>query len=459
MLFGVICVILASTSYANASDGQQSILDELLHSKQHAGFTGLLRYADLLPVVQSELESQQGGMTIFVPNDDTLMHHTSLTLLAYLKMPENVHILRRTLLHHFLPGEMIGAWTWRGVHKTMEGDEGSDLQLGLEGLSFHVGGVPVKSLNALVAVDGVVHSINGLLVPDLLREHLDRQNYGLVLLEDSSRRELAEAPMAASSPSTPPTKPMKSEPPAFTSSPPVYSPSVSPTTSPAESPMAPSPSPSPTPSMSPGPAPAPDSADLLVAFKASGAFDTLLGLLKETGLLEDLAKTDAPITVLAPTDAAFQNVSNQTLNTLKSDGKLDDVLAYHVITGYYTVDDLIAIARGEKTAESKATSGTLPTLANIPLTVTEENGQLIFGNGVQVAEKDVYTDGQVSVISLDGVLVPPGVLPPAPAPAPVPSTSPSPSPAPAPSSAQGMGYCHWLFTLAAASSVLLSIAL
>ena len=66
---------------------------------------------------------------------------------------------------------------------------------------------------------------------------------------------------------------------------------------------------------------------------AAGQFTTLASLLGKAGLVETLAGA-GPFTVFAPTDAAFANVPEATLDALAADpAKLKSVLLYHVVAG------------------------------------------------------------------------------------------------------------------------------
>jgi uncharacterized surface protein with fasciclin (FAS1) repeats len=63
----------------------------------------------------------------------------------------------------------------------------------------------------------------------------------------------------------------------------------------------------------------------------AGDFDTLTSLLKQAGLARTL-RGEGPFTVFAPTDAAFDEVPDSTLQELAGDkAKLRAVLLYHVV--------------------------------------------------------------------------------------------------------------------------------
>ena len=69
---------------------------------------------------------------------------------------------------------------------------------------------------------------------------------------------------------------------------------------------------------------------------AAGSFKTLVSLVKQAGLAGALSGK-APLTVFAPTDAAFAKVPKATLAALAKDkAKLKAVLLYHVVSGKFT---------------------------------------------------------------------------------------------------------------------------
>jgi len=87
---------------------------------------------------------------------------------------------------------------------------------------------------------------------------------------------------------------------------------------------------------------------------------TLVAAVKAAGLVETL-KGKGPFTVFAPTNDAFEDLPNGTVeNLLKPENKaaLAKVLTYHVVAGRMTSTDLRkAIKAGKGTATLKTVSG------------------------------------------------------------------------------------------------------
>ena len=113
----------------------------------------------------------------------------------------------------------------------------------------------------------------------------------------------------------------------------------------------------------------------------------------------DLVSTlsgDGPLTLFAPTDAAFDALPAGTLDALLADpsGDLTDILLYHVLIGEVKSTDL--------------TDGQVATTVNgKDITISIENGN-VFINNAQVTVADIPADNGV-VHVIDAVLIPPTV--------------------------------------------------
>ena len=109
-----------------------------------------------------------------------------------------------------------------------------------------------------------------------------------------------------------------------------------------------------------------DHTTLVAAVKAAGLVDTLSG--------------PGPFTVFAPTNEAFAALPAGTVDTLvKPENKatLTKILTYHVVSGRYTANDLMAlVTKGGGKATLKSVEGEPLTVmtAGSGLTVTDEKG-------------------------------------------------------------------------------------
>lgn len=141
-------------------------------------------------------------------------------------------------------------------------------------------------------------------------------------------------------------------------------------------------------------APAAPKADKNIVQTAVGAkqFTTLVALVKKAGLVSALSGK-GPLTVFAPTDAAFAKVPKATLDALGKDPeKLKAVLLYHVVSGKVTAADVVKIK------SAKTLNG-----ANAAIRV---RGGKVFVAGSQVVSPDVMaSNGVIHVINK--VMLPP----------------------------------------------------
>ena len=123
----------------------------------------------------------------------------------------------------------------------------------------------------------------------------------------------------------------------------------------------------------------------------AGQFKTLLKLAKQAGLVGAL-EGKGPLTVFAPTDAAFAKVPKATLAALAHNRKeLRAVLLYHVLKGRITAAKLVKLH-------------SVKTLSGQSLRVRVKNGVVTVG-GVRVIKTNIAaSNGIIHVI--DGVLIP-----------------------------------------------------
>ncbi|NBT95910.1 MAG: fasciclin domain-containing protein, partial [Chloroflexi bacterium] len=75
----------------------------------------------------------------------------------------------------------------------------------------------------------------------------------------------------------------------------------------------------------------------------AGSFNTLLGAVKEAGLVEALSGEGA-LTVFAPTDEAFAKLGEETIRTVLADkALLTKILTYHVVSGRVMAGDVVKL--------------------------------------------------------------------------------------------------------------------
>jgi uncharacterized surface protein with fasciclin (FAS1) repeats len=125
----------------------------------------------------------------------------------------------------------------------------------------------------------------------------------------------------------------------------------------------------------------------------AGQFSTLLSLAKKAGLVGALSGR-GPLTVFAPTDAAFRAVPKATLDSLAQDkAALRRVLLYHVVKGNVPASRVVAL-RSAKTLAGPAIS-------------IRVNGKSVFLNrSTKVVATDVgASNGTIHVVNK--VLLPP----------------------------------------------------
>ena len=88
-------------------------------------------------------------------------------------------------------------------------------------------------------------------------------------------------------------------------------------------------------------------ADLIETAVNAGNFQTLVKAVEATDLGESL-RSSGPFTIFAPTDDAFAQIPEETLNSLLQNiPKLKRIVAYHVAFGDVRSDDLAQINEAE----------------------------------------------------------------------------------------------------------------
>jgi uncharacterized surface protein with fasciclin (FAS1) repeats len=135
-------------------------------------------------------------------------------------------------------------------------------------------------------------------------------------------------------------------------------------------------------------------ADIVDTAVSAGQFKTLVAAIQAAGL-EEALRAPGPITVFAPTDAAFAALPAGEVDDLlkpENKDKLASILTYHVASGKTESKDLA----GKKLD--------LTTLNGAAVAVDGANGVKV--GGAKVVTADIYaTNGVIHVI--DAVLLPP----------------------------------------------------
>ena len=133
---------------------------------------------------------------------------------------------------------------------------------------------------------------------------------------------------------------------------------------------------------------------------------TLVAAVKAADLVETL-KGKGPFTVFAPTNDAFENLPEGTVDAvLKPENKkmLQGILTYHVLSGKYSFDDVAAaIKKGNGKATMKTVAGgslTFKMNGMHNITVTDEKG-----GTANIITYDINQKNGV-IHSIDKVLMP-----------------------------------------------------
>lgn len=133
--------------------------------------------------------------------------------------------------------------------------------------------------------------------------------------------------------------------------------------------------------------------DIASVAKNAGQFNTLLAAVEAAGLTSALTGSD-PVTVLAPTDAAFKALPKGTVESLlkpESRGKLTEILTLHVIDG--------SVSAGAALSAASAKS-----LSGETLNFGIQDGMFQV-NGTTIVKTDIKCDNGVIHV-IDAVLLP-----------------------------------------------------
>jgi uncharacterized surface protein with fasciclin (FAS1) repeats len=122
----------------------------------------------------------------------------------------------------------------------------------------------------------------------------------------------------------------------------------------------------------------------------AGKFNTLVQAVQAAGLVETLSG-EGPFTVFAPTDEAFAQIPQETLQAVLADKeKLTAILTYHVVPGKLMAADVVR-------------STQLQTLQGQSITVSTEGGVCV--DDANVVQTDIEADNGVIHV-IDKVIMP-----------------------------------------------------
>jgi transforming growth factor-beta-induced protein len=137
----------------------------------------------------------------------------------------------------------------------------------------------------------------------------------------------------------------------------------------------------------------PPTADIVDTAVAAGDFTTLVTAVQAAGL-EEALRGEGPLTVFAPTDAAFAALPAGTVEALLNDiPALTDILLYHVVDGRVLSADVVNLDSAVTLQGS-----------DIIITVAED-GTVKINDAAVVAADILTTNGVIHVI--DAVILPP----------------------------------------------------
>jgi uncharacterized surface protein with fasciclin (FAS1) repeats len=139
----------------------------------------------------------------------------------------------------------------------------------------------------------------------------------------------------------------------------------------------------------------PELRDLATIAVEAGTFETLVAAAEAGGLLDAL-KGDAPLTVFAPTDAAFAALPEGTVESLlepENRAALERVLMHHIVEGRVFADGAEA-------------AGTASTLAGTELRFGYAYGLQV--NGIRITGPDIPARNGV-IHAIEAVLLPPEI--------------------------------------------------
>jgi uncharacterized surface protein with fasciclin (FAS1) repeats len=135
-------------------------------------------------------------------------------------------------------------------------------------------------------------------------------------------------------------------------------------------------------------------ADIVETAESAGNFTTLLAAVEAAGLADTL-KGEGPFTVFAPTDAAFGQLPEGTVESLlrpENRDQLQQILTYHVVPGRIMSSDLAGQATTAATVEGSELE-------------IDATGSGVMVEGATVTQADIAAENGVIHV-IDSVMMP-----------------------------------------------------
>lgn len=133
---------------------------------------------------------------------------------------------------------------------------------------------------------------------------------------------------------------------------------------------------------------------IIAVLEEDGRFDTLVSLLEQAGLSDELQNSNGNYTLFAPTDEAFENADQELVEEWLNDpeGALQTILSYHVINDRLTINQI-------------ANDDYLPTLEGRAIVVSIDEFVRVYLNGRPVQSFNILADNGIIHV-VDEVVLP-----------------------------------------------------
>ncbi|KAL9258044.1 Fasciclin-like arabinogalactan protein 17-like protein [Drosera capensis] len=383
-----------------------SILVALLDS-HYTELAELVEKALLLPTLEHVVGDN--NITIFAPKNDAVERGLDPDFKRFLLEPGNLASLQSLLLFHIVPRRIHSSHWPRSTgsssiqlssseekssfHRTLCREE--QIQLDWDANHKVVHSVKVVKEDDIVRVDGVIHGIERMLVPESVISEFNRRR---------SLRSIA-AVLPTGAPEVDPRTNRLKHPVSAAASVPAGAPPVLPVFDAL----------APGPSIAPAPAPGPGGAhhhfdgeaqmkDFIQTLLHYGGYNELADILVNlTSLATEMGRLVSEgyvVTVLAPNDEAMAKL---TAEQLSEPGAPEQIMYYHMVPEYQTEESMYNAVR--RFGKVRYETLRLPH----KVTAEEADGSVKFGEGdgsAYLFDPDIYTDGRISVQGIDGVLFP-----------------------------------------------------